>query len=118
MGFFLLCPALCVSYALRTDREIASEVRQIAQTIAQFKKDQGQFPQSLQQIPALNARYPQRSSHALVVHGRVVSYLQGPGAGGSVGEVSFSKLSYWSFGALQRQVFDVPTGLFQAPLLE
>ena len=119
VAFLVVCPVLTLFFANLNEQRIAEQVTQVAAHLAQYKSKKGQYPNTLTEVDGLEAQYSLMSDRSLKIGGRVVTYLhtQHPTATPTAQGES-AKLSYWSFGAYQRQFFDVGSGGFDAPLID
>jgi len=116
--FLLACPALVLTLATRQEEKIALSVTQLAKPITRFKAEKGRFPETLTEVPDFSAGQDFVTARSLRVHGRVVSYGYASNAVTTGSDDAAANLSYWSFGAIQRKIFNVGRGAFDAPMNE
>ena len=116
--FLLACPALVLMLATRQEERIAMSVTQLAKPIAQFKAEKGRFPETLREVPDFSAGQDFVTDRSLRVLGRVVSYGYASKSETTGSVNAAASLSYWSFGAMQRRIFNVGRGAFDAPINE
>ncbi len=116
--FLITCPVLTLFFANQQEQRLSEQVRQAAVPIAAYKAVKGQYPNSLKEVELLAAQHVLVSDSSLLVSGRVVTYLHRQKSATTMPEGDFAKLSYWSFGAYQRQLFDVGNGKFDSPLID
>lgn len=116
-GLFLtVCPVLTLFFANQQEQRIAEHVRAAAASIAQYKGSTGRYPNSLKEVEPLAATSEITSERNLQIGGRVVSYWHTSSSATDERDKEFAKLSYWSFGFYQRQIFDVGKGSFDLSL--
>jgi hypothetical protein len=111
-------PMVTLFFAHLVEQRIAEEVREVGAVIAQYRANNEHYPDTLKIVRELEVRYAVESDHALRVAGRVVSYFHSQKATPPTQSQEFAKLSYWSFGAHQRQIFDIGSGSFESPLID
>ena len=116
--FLITCPVLTLFFANQQEQRIAEQVRRAAVPIAQYKAVKGHFPNSLKDVELLGVQHVLVSDSSLMIGGRVVTYFHRQKSATTMPEEDFAKLSYWSFGAYQRQLFDVKSGSFDLPLID
>ena len=124
-GSLLLTTALLTAYPVVTlfvgrlaEQRIAEQVKQAGSLIAQYRQKNERYPATLKDVELLKDRHMLVSDHAMLVGGRVVTYLRSQDATARGLSKDFAKLSYWSFGAYQRQFFDIGSGTFDSPLID
>jgi hypothetical protein len=117
-AFLMACPGLTLFFASQQEQRIAEQVKQVASHIALYKSSKGQYPRNLKDVDSLAAQHVFMSDQSLKISGRVVTYIRSQNATTPALSEGFAKLSYWSFGAYQRQFFDVGSGAFDSPLID
>ena len=118
LSFLAVCPMLTLFFASQQEQRIAEQVKTAAATIAQHRTSTGRYPNSLKEVASLAALPVLVSERSLMVGGRLVSYSHGHTTATNAHDQDFAKLSYWSFGAYQRQLFDIGSGAFDSPLTD
>ena len=117
-AFLVCCPGLTLFFASQQEQRIAEQVKQVAEHIADYKSSKGQYPRNLKDVDSLAAQHVFMSDQSLKIGGRVVTYLHSQDTTAPAQSEDFAKLSYWSFGAYQRQLFDIGSGTFDSPLID
>lgn len=117
-AFLICCPLLTLFFANQQEERIAERVKQVAAHVAQYKSSKGQYPRNLREVDSLAAQDVFISDQSLKIGGRVVTYFHNKRATFPSQTEDIAKLSYWSFGAYQRQIFDIESGSFESPLID
>ena len=111
-------PAWVLILATRQDEKIALSVTQLAKPIKRFKAEKGRFPETLREVPDFSSGQDFVTDRSLRIHGRVVSYGYASKSVTTGPDDATANLSYWSFGAMQRKIFNVGRDAFDASMNE
>lgn len=111
-------PVMTFFFAHLAEQRIAKQVEQVGALVAQYKEKNGYYPDTLKDVGLVKERHTLASDRSLHIGGRVVTYFRNQNTTTSDLSGDFAKLSYWSFGAYQRQFFDVGSGKFDSPLID
>jgi predicted PurR-regulated permease PerM len=118
MVFLTICPVLTLFFSSQQEQRIAEQVKQVGEHITDYKSSKGQYPRNLKDVDTLAARHVFISDQSMKIGGRVVTYFRSQNVTTPAQSEDFAKLSYWSFGAYQRQFFDIGSGTFDSPLID